>query len=72
MLRHNGEVGLEVVSIACGLVGGDTILSTMPKSMQVLISQITNDNKMYCILRNLEELLGKVQLCTLKMFVKLI
>ncbi|KAF3439889.1 hypothetical protein FNV43_RR18167 [Rhamnella rubrinervis] len=55
VLRHNG-----VVSIACGVVGGDTNLSTMPYSMQVLISQITNNNKMYSIQRNLEELLGKV------------
>lgn len=47
MLRHNGkgDLELEVVSIACGLVGGDTLLPTISASlsMGVLISQVTNN-----------------------------
>lgn len=59
MLKHiSGD--LEVVSVACGLVGGDTLLTAMPESMGVLISQITKDSRRYQTLRFLEELLGKV------------
>lgn len=57
--RHGGDDHLEVVSIACGVVGGDTILATMPESMAMLVSQITN-NKRYGIHRFLEELNGKI------------
>ncbi|KAA8520725.1 hypothetical protein F0562_015003 [Nyssa sinensis] len=51
---------LEVVSLACGLVGGDTLLSSMSESIGVLISQITGDKRRYGTLRFLEELIGKV------------
>ncbi|KAI3444439.1 hypothetical protein Pfo_001104 [Paulownia fortunei] len=59
VLSYNGK-GIEVVSLACGLVGGDTIQSSMSESMACLISQATNDGLRYKILRFLEELLGKV------------
>ncbi|CAN6568295.1 unnamed protein product [Malus baccata var. baccata] len=59
VLKHTSG-DLEVVSIACGLVGGDTLLTAMPESMGVLISQITKDSRRYQTLRFLEELLGKV------------
>ncbi|KAL2536413.1 NAD(P)-binding Rossmann-fold superfamily protein [Forsythia ovata] len=59
VLSLNGE-GIEVVSLACGLVGGDTLQSLMAESMGALISQITDDSRRYGILRFLEELLGKV------------
>ncbi|XP_021808025.1 anthocyanidin reductase ((2S)-flavan-3-ol-forming)-like [Prunus avium] len=59
VLRHISSE-LEVVSIACGLVGGDTLLSVMPESMGVLISQIASDKRRYQTLRFLEDLLGKV------------
>ena len=39
LLRYNCEI--EIVSLACGLVGGGTLLSSMPESMGVLISQAT-------------------------------
>ncbi|KAL2233809.1 UNVERIFIED_CONTAM: putative anthocyanidin reductase [Sesamum indicum] len=59
VLSYNGK-GIEVVSLACGLVGGDTIQSSMAESMGVLISQATNDGSRYKVLRVLEDLLAKV------------
>ena len=62
LLRRRGyddDDQLEVVSLVCGVVGGDTILSTMPESMAMLVSQII-DNKRYGVLRVLEEINGKV------------
>ncbi|KAL0464895.1 UNVERIFIED_CONTAM: protein BRI1-5 ENHANCED 1 [Sesamum latifolium] len=59
VLSYNGK-GIEVVSLACGLVGGDTIQSSMAESMGVLISQATNDGSSYKVLRVLEDLLAKV------------
>lgn len=51
MLRHNekGDLEFEVVSIVCGLVGGDTLLPTMAASlsMGVLISQVANNEGWY-------------------------
>ncbi|CAN6566053.1 unnamed protein product [Malus baccata var. baccata] len=58
-LKHISDE-LEVVSIVYGLVGGDTFLPTMPDSMELLISQITKNERGYKTLRFLEELLGKV------------
>ncbi|KAK8326280.1 hypothetical protein V6Z11_A11G105400 [Gossypium hirsutum] len=58
LLRYNGAI--EIVSLALGLVGGGTLLSTMPGSVNVLISQVTNNKALYNTLRFLEELLGKV------------
>ncbi|XWS46195.1 hypothetical protein CRYUN_Cryun14cG0043900 [Craigia yunnanensis] len=56
-LRYNCE--MEIVSLVCGLVGGGTLLSSMPESMGVLISQVTKNKTRYNT-RFLEELLGKV------------
>ncbi|KAG8477484.1 hypothetical protein CXB51_030217 [Gossypium anomalum] len=58
LLRYNGAI--EIVSLALGLVGGGALLSTMPGSVNVLISQVTNNKAVYNTLRFLEELLGKV------------
>lgn len=58
--NNNINVGLEVVSLSCALVGGDTLLSYMPASSAVLISQILNDERQYHVLSFLEELMGKV------------
>lgn len=52
--------GLEVVTLACGLVGGDTSLSHIPASMSVLISQLIDNASNYKSLRFLEEMLGKL------------
>ncbi|XP_019054416.1 PREDICTED: dihydroflavonol 4-reductase-like [Nelumbo nucifera] len=51
---------MEVVSLACGLVGGETVLSYLPESMALLISQALNHPFAYQMLRFLEALLGKV------------
>ncbi|CAI9101150.1 OLC1v1038409C1 [Oldenlandia corymbosa var. corymbosa] len=51
---------LEVVSLACGLVGGDTIQPWPAESLLVMISQFIKDKRRYGVLRFLEELMGKV------------
>lgn len=58
LLSYDGEI--EVVSLVCGLVGGETILSSIPESTGVLMSQVTKNKRRYQTLRFLEELLGKV------------
>lgn len=50
--------GFEVVTLACGLVGGE--LPYTPTSVAVFLSQLTNNAIMYQSLKYLEELLGKV------------
>ncbi|XP_022759581.1 dihydroflavonol 4-reductase-like [Durio zibethinus] len=52
--------GLEVVSLACGIVGGDTVLSYTPTSVATLISQLTNQTWCYQALRFVEETVGKL------------
>ncbi|XP_063936550.1 NADPH HC-toxin reductase 1-like [Daucus carota subsp. sativus] len=58
------DTGLEVVSLVCGLVGGDTILSYLPASMSTIISPLFGDslNSYYQSLQHLQELLGCVPL----------
>ncbi|KAL6290448.1 hypothetical protein ACE6H2_007958 [Prunus campanulata] len=51
---------LEVVTLACGLVGGDALLSFTPLSVAVFICQLTSSAIEYQSLRFLEELLGKI------------
>ncbi|KAL3649506.1 hypothetical protein CASFOL_005909 [Castilleja foliolosa] len=65
VLSYNGQ-GIEVVSLACGLVGGDTIQSFMSGSMGVLISQATKDGFGYKSLRILEDLLAKVPIAHIR------
>ncbi|KAL6126286.1 hypothetical protein ACLB2K_074337 [Fragaria x ananassa] len=65
-LNENGDLELEVVSITCGLVGGDTLLPTLAESVGVLTSQVTNNKARYQVLRFLEELLGKVPIVHIK------
>ncbi|PON42237.1 NAD(P)-binding domain containing protein [Parasponia andersonii] len=60
MGNQNGTSGLEVVTLACGLVGGDTILPFTPFSVAMLYSQLKNTLIHYNSLKYLEELLGKV------------
>ncbi|KAL5571390.1 hypothetical protein UlMin_020987 [Ulmus minor] len=52
--------GLEVVTLVCGLVGGDTLLSFTPVTSAIIISQLTNNEINYNSLRYLEELNGKI------------
>lgn len=64
--ESNSETGLEVVSLACALVGGDTILSYVPDSMGVILSPLLGDSLIasayYKSLQYLQELLGCVPL----------
>nr|DAD36317.1 TPA_asm: hypothetical protein HUJ06_006958 [Nelumbo nucifera] len=52
--------GLEVVTLPCGLVGGETLLSYIPVSVGVLISQLTGNLDEFNTLLFLHELLGSV------------
>ncbi|KAG5563419.1 hypothetical protein RHGRI_005990 [Rhododendron griersonianum] len=55
---------LEVVSLACGMVGGDNTLlnSQLPLSVAVLLSQITGNLPFFKNLKFLQELLGSIPL----------
>ncbi|KAK8570558.1 hypothetical protein V6N13_032175 [Hibiscus sabdariffa] len=52
--------GLEVVTLACGIVGGDTVLPYTPGSVACFISQLTDDSLSYQALKYTEQLLGKL------------
>ena len=60
--ERNKEGGgkLEVVSLVCGLVGGDTVMSSTPTSVNVFISQVKDSEIEFHILRFLEELIGNI------------
>ncbi|KAJ3683068.1 hypothetical protein LUZ60_013295 [Juncus effusus] len=65
ILNYNNKEGkkdIEVVSLACGLVGGDTILSYVPGSMQSIISPLTGSEFGHGALKFLQGLLGSVPL----------
>lgn len=53
---------MEVVSLACALVGGDTLLSYIPTSIEVVISPLTGKEDHYRQLKLLQEMLGSVPL----------
>ncbi|XP_014491489.2 anthocyanidin reductase ((2S)-flavan-3-ol-forming) [Vigna radiata var. radiata] len=57
--NENGR-GLEVVSLACGLVGGDTLLSYTPSSVSLLLSPLQDNEATYQSLKFLEDLIGKI------------
>lgn len=59
VLSYNGG-GIEVVSLACGLVGGGTIQPFASESMAVLISQALGGGLRYKGLRELEDLDSKL------------
>ncbi|KAI3917533.1 hypothetical protein MKW98_021295 [Papaver atlanticum] len=59
----NGRVEIEVVTLACGLVGGDTILSYLPDSTSLLVSHptvIPHHALKFRSLKFLEAVTGKV------------
>ncbi|CAL5437643.1 unnamed protein product [Camellia sinensis] len=55
---------LEVVSLACALVGGDILLSYLPATctLSAIISQLTSNLPYYNALRFLQEFLGSIPL----------
>ncbi|XP_008783824.2 putative anthocyanidin reductase [Phoenix dactylifera] len=65
LLSYNGREGkgeLEVVSLTCGLVGGDTILPYVPLSVRDIVSPLTGDKVTQGHLKFLQALLGSVPL----------
>ncbi|KAK8520944.1 hypothetical protein V6N13_077074 [Hibiscus sabdariffa] len=58
-LRFNGGK-LEVVSLACGLVGGETLLPFVPTSVAVMLSQLTGSWPAFVGLEYMEQLLGSI------------
>lgn len=58
--NKNGGGLMEVVYLACGLVGGNTLLSSTPSSAAILNSQLTNMANEQRSLKFLEELVGKI------------
>ncbi|XP_047178320.1 putative anthocyanidin reductase isoform X1 [Vigna umbellata] len=59
---ENGGRKLEVVTLPCGLVGGDTLVSSTINSRVICISQIVQNEIAYKTLKFLEGLLGKIPL----------
>ncbi|XP_039046662.1 anthocyanidin reductase ((2S)-flavan-3-ol-forming)-like isoform X1 [Hibiscus syriacus] len=64
-LRYNGEANanggkLQVVSLACGLIGGETLLSHAPSSVAAMFSQLTGNLSTFMGLEYLEKLLGSI------------
>ena len=49
-----------MLTLVCGLVGGDTLLPYTPATLAVFVSQLTNHEIHYNSLKYLEELLGKI------------
>ncbi|KAB1215469.1 Dihydroflavonol-4-reductase [Morella rubra] len=53
---------LEVVTLVCGLVGGETLLPYVPGSMETIVSPITGNLDFLNSLKLLQELLGSIPL----------
>ncbi|KAF6140899.1 hypothetical protein GIB67_042312 [Kingdonia uniflora] len=61
-INETEKGGLEVVTLVCGLVVGDTILSYVSGSQEASLSQLTSNAFSYNHLRLLQEILGSVPL----------
>lgn len=59
---ENGSGGVEVVSLACGLVGGEGLLNYISSSVAVIISPLKDNETAYQSLKFLEDLCGKIPL----------
>ncbi|KAL7150463.1 hypothetical protein ABFS83_05G113400 [Erythranthe nasuta] len=60
ILRYNNGGSMEVVSLACGLVGGETFFSYLPSSLPNVLSQLLRNQIAFDQLRFLQELLGSI------------
>ncbi|XWS61644.1 hypothetical protein CRYUN_Cryun07bG0144000 [Craigia yunnanensis] len=58
--NDNPDGKLEVVTLPCGLVGGETILSFVPLNVEVMFSQLIGKLPTFKGLEFMEELLGSV------------
>lgn len=56
----SGNGKIEVVTLACGLVGGGTLMPSTPGSLNCILALLTNDESAYNSLKFLEELLARV------------
>ena len=60
-IQDDDDAKLEVVTLACGLVGGETILPHVPSTVEVICSQITGNLFGYPHgLRFIQEVLGSI------------
>ncbi|XP_073269523.1 NADPH HC-toxin reductase 1-like isoform X1 [Primulina huaijiensis] len=59
-ILRSGNGKIEVVTLACGLVGGETLMPSTPGSLQSILAPLTNDESAYNSLKFLEELLARV------------
>ncbi|KAJ4794579.1 NAD(P)-binding Rossmann-fold superfamily protein [Rhynchospora pubera] len=60
--HHEKGSSFEVVSLSIGLVGGETILSSLPGSVSVIVSPLTGVTMCYTQLKMFQALLGSVPL----------
>ncbi|GAU47761.1 hypothetical protein TSUD_387200 [Trifolium subterraneum] len=58
----NGSGGIEVVTLAVGLVGGDALLSFIPSTVAVIIAQLKDNEAKYKSLKFVEDICGKIPL----------
>ncbi|GAA0175212.1 dehydratase [Lithospermum erythrorhizon] len=60
LLSQQGSTDMDIISLGCGLVGGNELLHFVPPSEAILLSQIKRDHQTYSLLRFLDAALGKV------------
>ncbi|KAK9749489.1 hypothetical protein RND81_02G129500 [Saponaria officinalis] len=60
ILRFGEDGNLEVVTLACGLVGGETLLPYTPATVSVFVSPLKDEEVTYRQLKFLEEVCGKI------------
>ncbi|XP_004306691.1 PREDICTED: dihydroflavonol-4-reductase-like isoform 2 [Fragaria vesca subsp. vesca] len=58
--NHNKRSGLEIVSLTCGLVGGNSLLQFTPETVTWLVSYFKSGAMEYSCMTFLEELVGKI------------
>ncbi|PNX97783.1 dihydroflavonol-4-reductase [Trifolium pratense] len=58
----NGSGGIEVVTLAVGLVGGDALLNYIPSTVAVIIAQLKDNEVKYKSLKFVEDVCGKIPL----------
>ncbi|XP_020576758.1 dihydroflavonol 4-reductase-like [Phalaenopsis equestris] len=60
--KKNKQRGMKVVSLVCGLVGGDGILQNLSTSMAAIISPLSRQWLPYNVLKLIQEMLGSIPL----------
>ncbi|KAM6600256.1 hypothetical protein CsatA_019865 [Cannabis sativa] len=58
--ENAGNIPMEVVTLACGLVGGESVQRSAGDTLKVIVSQLTNNQDYNKSLKYLEELIGKI------------